>query len=585
MSSLFIDKTSFNEDISGWDTSSVTRMDSMFYNADAFNQPIGNWDTSSVKYMSLMFYKADAFNQPIGNWDTSSVKSMYQMFNDADAFNQPIGNWDTSSVTHMTRMFYNAHAFDQNLTTWNFDANPSIEDIFFKDNGLDLLSKYDMCSAYSGFCFTLQEAVSNAISNSNVCVHNNCGIWKDKHISDFNTTGITDMSNMFKEKYTFNQDLSKWDTSAVTNMYRMFYLAKQFDKPLSWDFRSLDVSSTQSGLWYTFGISGAQRLNFIGSYFNIDTMTYADSTWMNNNRYSHAQYDYRNRPDPIRPCPTTQTCSHLPDPWLYVKGIGECECQCEGSGCCGQNEYLNGDTCEACPALKGVDKDYHADTACTCLSPLVDDGSGNCVPPDIHEIDAYNNGVPEARCPGGYRQLTLQECQAEAGSNSFSSENNNEKITGCSKAPDGTFYLYNEYLQNTDNNGFGYEGFIALCKYKNITFTLAESVAYALENEGICSSVLCGMLYGRTIENFDVSGVTDMSFAFADTTFNGDLSAWDTSSVTNMDGMFRNAVNFDANIGNWDTSKVTSMKHIFENVKSVDASVATWNVSSRVCSI
>ena len=33
-----------NQDISGWDVSSATRMESMFYNARAFNQNISTWD-------------------------------------------------------------------------------------------------------------------------------------------------------------------------------------------------------------------------------------------------------------------------------------------------------------------------------------------------------------------------------------------------------------------------------------------------------------------------------------------------------------------------------------------------------------
>ena len=114
----YIGTTSFNADISHWDTSSVISMQSMFSGALAFNQAIGNWDTSSVTDMGGMFWSASAFNQAIGNWDTSSVTNMFSMFRDILVFNQDIGNWDTSSVTDMGSMFRHASAFNQNLSGW-----------------------------------------------------------------------------------------------------------------------------------------------------------------------------------------------------------------------------------------------------------------------------------------------------------------------------------------------------------------------------------------------------------------------------------------------------------------------------------
>ena len=44
-------KSTFNGDISKWDTGKVTDMGYMFYSASAFNQDIGSWNTAKVTTM------------------------------------------------------------------------------------------------------------------------------------------------------------------------------------------------------------------------------------------------------------------------------------------------------------------------------------------------------------------------------------------------------------------------------------------------------------------------------------------------------------------------------------------------------
>ena len=118
MSEMFRGTTSFNGNIGSWDTSSVSSMDSMFSDVTAFNANISAWNTSSVRYMNGMFTSSSNFNQDISNWDTSNVINMSFMFNNAASFNQGIGKWNTSNVSEMTAMFNSAIIFNQDLSSW-----------------------------------------------------------------------------------------------------------------------------------------------------------------------------------------------------------------------------------------------------------------------------------------------------------------------------------------------------------------------------------------------------------------------------------------------------------------------------------
>jgi len=119
MNAMFQNASSFNSDISRWDTSGVTNLSQMFAGASSFNQNINSWDTSNVTRMNAMFSRASLFNQDIGSWDTSSVINMSWMFAEASSFNQDLGNWDTSSVTNMGEMFEDATSFNGYIGSWD----------------------------------------------------------------------------------------------------------------------------------------------------------------------------------------------------------------------------------------------------------------------------------------------------------------------------------------------------------------------------------------------------------------------------------------------------------------------------------
>ena len=67
-------------------TTKVTDMDGLFNNNSSFNTDISFWDTTAVTNMRNMFFGASIFNQNIGSWDTSNVTNMEEMFNVAREF-------------------------------------------------------------------------------------------------------------------------------------------------------------------------------------------------------------------------------------------------------------------------------------------------------------------------------------------------------------------------------------------------------------------------------------------------------------------------------------------------------------------
>ena len=78
----------------------------------------------------------------------------------------------------------------------------------------------------------------------------------------------------------------------------------------------------------------------------------------------------------------------------------------------------------------------------------------------------------------------------------------------------------------------------------------------------------------------NVSGITDMCHLFKETRYNGDISKWDTSNVTDMQWMFAAAKNFNQPIGSWDVSNVTNMHGMFWWAKIFNQPISDWDVSN-----
>ena len=272
----------FNADLSTWDVSNVIAMNSMFVNAQVFNQNISNWNVSNVTNMFGMFTNdgVSNFNQDLSSWDVSSVTNMARMFQNCSVFNSDLSTWDVSSVTDMHSMFANAETFNQDLSSWDVSSVTNMDAMF---GGANNLSDGAKCAIHTSFsdqndlwpydwsdlCFVYE-------FQSNEELQTAVDLWVSDNSSALSTYGIirywdvsliTDMSQLFLNKTTFNDDISSWDVSNVINMTDMFKTAENFNQDIS----GWDVSSV-TNMSYMFG-SGTSSFNQDLSDWNVSSVT------------------------------------------------------------------------------------------------------------------------------------------------------------------------------------------------------------------------------------------------------------------------------------------------------------------------
>ena len=74
---------------------------------------------------------------------------------------------------------------------------------------------------------SLQEALAEWISNATSAQE------RFGPISAWDVGAVTDMSELVRDKHSFNEDIDAWDVSKVTSMSLMFLSASTFNHPLN----------------------------------------------------------------------------------------------------------------------------------------------------------------------------------------------------------------------------------------------------------------------------------------------------------------------------------------------------------------
>ncbi|AEM68763.1 BspA family leucine-rich repeat surface protein [Mycoplasma putrefaciens] len=89
--------------------------------------------------------------------------------------------------------------------------------------------------------------------------------------------------------------------------------------------------------------------------------------------------------------------------------------------------------------------------------------------------------------------------------------------------------------------------------------------------------------FNQPLDNFKTSNLVDMGRMFSGASaFNQDISSWNTSRVQNMGELFKNASAFNQDISAWDTSRVTDMNSMFNGASAFNQNLSEWDVNKVI---
>ena len=134
-----------------------------------------------------------------------------------------------------------------------------------------------------GFLFFLIPIIGfsqTPITDSNI--HSATDLWDSDqaacidtygNISNWDTSAVTNMAEVFYGHYYFDDDISQWDTSNVTTMHSMFHNAHGFNQDLS-QWNTSYVTTMENMFYNAHNFGGGQNLNSwnVSSVTNMENM-------------------------------------------------------------------------------------------------------------------------------------------------------------------------------------------------------------------------------------------------------------------------------------------------------------------------
>ena len=471
----------------------ITSLDSIFTinNLEIISSndilPVGSeltytvWDTSLVTDMSYMFKNAEKFDEDIRSFMRNDV-TLTDMFSGATAFLEKYGISATPQPEFYTPL---------NDTT----LKPAIADYFDADKKAELLAK-----------------------------HGKLKYW--------NTGGVTDMSNLFREKSDFNEEIDGWDVTSVTNFEKMFSGCSSFNKPINkWTLKDAPLNMR-------FMFDGAENLDVeirgwkVNAGSDLEGIIEGATKLQARHGITVLTHDFFIYDKSDLQAAVNLYCSLLDD-GLDISAF---------NAIYGPIEKLYTNTVTDMNELFKNKEIFNADISAWDVSNVT----------DMHEM--FNRAAAFNQPIGSWDV---------------------SKVTNM----DSMFYdaaAFNQDIGSWD---------VSNVEDMGSMFAGAAAFNQPIGGWDVSQVRDMGGMFQRTaafnqpIGSWDVSNVEDMGGMFIEAAaFNQPIGSWNVSKVKYMTFMFAEATAFNQPLGSWDVSSVENMIFMFGLASSFNQDISQWNV-------
>ena len=382
------------------------------------------------------------------------------------------------------------------LDAW-YGKDPSGVNCYVKSSDLSA------CSQGDADCFFISDwDVSGVTDMSSLFQYHRVF---NQDIGNWNVSSVTNMRSMFREALSFNQDIGNWDVSSVTNMDSMFYKARAFNQDI--------------GTWDVSSVTDMDLMFFSARTFNQDI-----SNW--------------------------DVSSVVGMRYMFLDASSF-------------NKNISGWT----PATGYSSPSMFEFSGTNCIKDTTDPWSGPlvdrtlCAPFASPFTPSSSSGAPRE----AILRAQINHCLITDPTGATCVDSNNVPIKDWDVSS----------VTNMES------------MFKDLASFNADIGNWNVSSVTQMRHMFKGATsFNRDIGSWNVSSVTDMNYMFKRaSSFNQSIGDWDVSSVREMESMFQGAESFNQPIGDWDTSKVENFGSMFASSGARGAmafrqDLTKWDTSS-----